>query len=60
MVVSANTFFDGSRQLPSPPKTGASISITLLLPTGRQRNAATKVSALGPRQSNTLDGTSGY
>jgi hypothetical protein len=27
MVVSANTFFDGSDKLPSPPKTGASISI---------------------------------
>jgi Cupin domain len=27
MVVSANTFFDGSFALPSPPKTGASISI---------------------------------
>jgi hypothetical protein len=31
MVVSANTFFDGSVELPSPPKTGASISITALL-----------------------------
>jgi Helix-turn-helix domain len=28
MVVSANTFFDGSFELPSPPKTGASISIS--------------------------------
>jgi hypothetical protein len=27
MVVSANTFFDGSVELPSPPRTGASISI---------------------------------
>ena len=27
MVVSANTFLDGSAVLPSPPKTGASISI---------------------------------
>jgi hypothetical protein len=27
MVVSANTFFDGSVELPDPPKTGASISI---------------------------------
>jgi hypothetical protein len=25
--VSGNTFFDGSVELPSPPKTGASISI---------------------------------
>jgi len=31
MVVSANTFFDGSFALPSPPKTGASISISALL-----------------------------
>jgi hypothetical protein len=31
MVVSANTFFDGSVTLPSPPKTGASISISALL-----------------------------
>ena len=30
MVVSANTFFDGSVELPSPPKTGASISINRL------------------------------
>jgi len=28
MVVSRNTFLDGSVELPSPPKTGASISIT--------------------------------
>ncbi len=27
MVVSANTFLDGSAVLPSPPETGASISI---------------------------------
>jgi len=31
MVVSVNTFFDGSFALPSPPKTGASISISALL-----------------------------
>ncbi len=31
MVVSANTFFDGSFALPSHPKTGASISISRLL-----------------------------
>jgi hypothetical protein len=31
MVVSANTFFDGSVELPDPPKTGASISINALL-----------------------------
>jgi hypothetical protein len=30
MVVSANTFFDGSVELPDPPKTGASISINAM------------------------------
>ena len=34
MVVSANTFLDGSAVLPSPPKTGASISINRLQRTG--------------------------
>jgi len=46
MVVSPNTFFDGSVELPSPPKTGASISINALLtdtyasPLRAQRGAA--------------------
>jgi hypothetical protein len=31
MVVSANTFFNGSLALPSPPETGASISISALV-----------------------------
>jgi hypothetical protein len=36
MVVSANTFFDGSFALPSPPKTGASISINALQATRKK------------------------
>ena len=39
MVVSANTFFDGSFALPSPPKTGASISINRIYPDARKSGA---------------------
>jgi hypothetical protein len=53
MVVSANTFFDGSRQLPSPPKTGASISIKQLQRTVTRRRGVVASApfhyALAPR-----------
>ena len=39
MVVSANTFLDGSVKLPSPPETGASISIKRMQPTRVKRRA---------------------
>jgi hypothetical protein len=39
MVVSANTFFDGSVELPDPPKTGASISINAFSPDARKVGA---------------------